>query len=128
MASVHVIERSDFQALMDALTRRGYKIIRPTVRDQAIVYDEIRSVGDLPVGWTDRQDGGSYRLRDDEALFGYAVGPHSWKQYHLPPRGHAMGILDRVLLGGSHPGRDRLPQVHHRPRLNRMCVGCWSLA
>jgi sulfhydrogenase subunit beta (sulfur reductase) len=39
------------------------------------------------VGWTDEQDGGSYRLgrRDDEALFGYAVGPHSWKRYQLPP-------------------------------------------
>ncbi len=33
-----------------------------------------------------RQDGGTYRLerRDDEALFGYAVGPHSWKQFLLP--------------------------------------------
>ena len=31
---------------------------------------------------------GSYRLRrrDDEALFGYNVGPHSWKRYQLPPR------------------------------------------
>jgi ferredoxin len=40
----------------------------------------------LPIGWTDEQDGGKYRLRrrDDEALFGYAVGPHSWKQYQLP--------------------------------------------
>ena len=105
------------------------------------MYDEIRSTTDLPVGLTDEQDGGHYRLRrrDDEALFGYAVGPHSWKQYQLPaevslwrarvdergglvevtepPRTlpryaffgarscelHAMGILDRVLLGGSHP-------------------------
>src|SRR5664280_2863192 len=32
------------------------------------------------------QDGGHYRLRrrDDEALFGYNVGPHSWKRYQLP--------------------------------------------
>jgi sulfhydrogenase subunit beta (sulfur reductase) len=31
-------------------------------------------------------DGGHYRLhrRDDEALFGYAVGPHSWKKFLLP--------------------------------------------
>src|SRR5450759_203913 len=77
--------------------------------------------------------------RDDEALFGYAVCPHSFKRYQLPaevklwnarvdedgglteteeplreaPRYafigarscelHAMGILDRVLLGGSRP-------------------------
>jgi ferredoxin len=141
MAGVHVIERSDFDALLDALARRGYKIVGPTVRDQAIVYDEIASSADLPVGWADEQEAGRYRLRrrDDQALFGYAVGPHSWKQYQLPaevklwraridqdgglsdvtepsrvaPRYaflgarscelHALGILDRVLLGGSHP-------------------------
>jgi len=141
MAVEHVIERSNFERLFEALTGRGHTIVGPTIRDQAIVYDEIRSVADLPAGWTDEQDGGRYRLRrrDDEALFGYAVGPHSWKKYQLPSevklweaqvdeRGaivnvseplppptryaflaarscdlHAMGILDRVLLGGSHP-------------------------
>jgi ferredoxin len=87
MTAGHVIERGDLQGLFDALVRRGYMIVGPTVRDQAIVYDEIRSVRDLPEGWTDEQDGGHYRLkrRADGALFGYAVGPHSWKKYQLPP-------------------------------------------
>ncbi len=86
MGAVHVIERDEFHALLDALARRGYTIVGPTVRDGAIVYDEIASVADLPVGWTDDQDAGRYRLRrrDDDALFGYAVGPHSWKRYQLP--------------------------------------------
>src|SRR6476619_4124863 len=81
-----VIERDDFDALPAALARRGYTVVGPTVRDRAIVYDEIASSADLPAGWTDEQDGGHYRLRrrDDEALFGYAVGPHSWKRYQLP--------------------------------------------
>ena len=37
---------------------------------------------------TDEQSPGKYRLkqRDDDALFGYVVGPHSWKQYLFPPR------------------------------------------
>ena len=50
------------------------------------MFDEVASASDLPIGWTDEQDGGTYRLRrrDDEALFGYAVGPHSWKKYQLP--------------------------------------------
>jgi sulfhydrogenase subunit beta (sulfur reductase) len=41
----------------------------------------------LPIGWTDEQDGGKYRLkrRSDAALFGYAVGPHSWKKFLFPP-------------------------------------------
>jgi ferredoxin len=86
MRTGHVLERSDFDSVFDALAHRGYTIVGPTVRDQAIVYDQIRSVEDLPVGWTDEQDGGRYRLRrrQDAALFGYAVGPHSWKQYQLP--------------------------------------------
>jgi ferredoxin len=141
MAPGHVIERDDFDVLLDALRRRGYTVIGPSVRAGAIIYDEIGSATDLPIGWTDEQDGGRYRLRrrDDEALFGYAVGPHSFKKYQLPAevklwearvdeRGgltefsepsrtapryaflgarscelHAMGILDRVLVGGAHP-------------------------
>ena len=76
------------QELFEALERRGYTVVGPTLRDQAIVYDRLESIRDLPVGWTDEQDGGSYRLRrrDDGALFGYVVGPHSWKQHLFPPR------------------------------------------
>jgi len=50
------------------------------------VYGPIRSSHDLPVGWTDRQSPGSYRLekRSDTAFFGFAVGPHSWKKYLFP--------------------------------------------
>jgi ferredoxin len=74
-------------ALLGALKARGYRVLGPTLRDQAVVYDDIDSVADLPRGWTDEQDGGRYRLarRDDDALFGYAVGPHSWKKFLHPP-------------------------------------------
>ncbi len=61
--------------------------IGPRLRDGAIVYDELESADDLPAGWSDRQEAGTYRLRrrDDQALFGYNVGPHSWKQFLHPP-------------------------------------------
>ncbi len=74
--------------LIEALRRRGYRVLGPTVRDGAIVYDELEDAAQLPTGWTDRQEPGSYRLerRDDEARFGYAVGPHSWKRFLFPPR------------------------------------------
>lgn len=74
------------QALLDALNRRGYRVIGPILRDGAIIYDDLASLDDLPKGWTDEQDGGHYRLhrRNDAALFGYAVGPHSWKKFLLP--------------------------------------------
>jgi ferredoxin len=72
--------------MIDVLRARGYRVVGPSVRDQAIVYDDIEGVDDLPRGWTDEQQAGRYRLvrRDDEALFGYAVGPHSWKAFLHP--------------------------------------------
>lgn len=82
-----ILEREDFQQLFAALGSRGYEVVGPTVRDGAIIYDTLTSVDELPIGYTDEQDGGSYRLRrrGDAALFGYAVGPHSWKRYLHPP-------------------------------------------
>jgi sulfhydrogenase subunit beta (sulfur reductase) len=81
-----VVTPEGLQALFDTLKRRSYRVIGPILRDGAIIYDDIASVGDLPQGWTDEQDGGHYRLhrRNDDALFGYAVGPHSWKKFLLP--------------------------------------------
>jgi len=83
-----VIDRAGLQALVVALRGAGYRVIAPTVRAGAIVPDEISSIDDLPAGWTDEQDGGRYRLRrrDDDALFGYATGPRSWKEFLFPPR------------------------------------------
>ena len=82
-----IVERAGLDELFGQLAARGYAVVGPTVAQGAIVYDELRSTDDLPVGWTDEQDGGHYRLvrRDDDALFGYAVGPHSWKKFQLPP-------------------------------------------
>ena len=82
-----IIDRDDVQALIDALAARGYRVLGPTARDGAIVYDNIARVEDLPAGWTEKQEAGRYRLerRADDALFGFAVGPHSWKQFLHPP-------------------------------------------
>jgi sulfhydrogenase subunit beta (sulfur reductase) len=82
-----VLTEADLKALFNALETRGYQIIGPTVRGSAIVYEKLASVDDLPRGWTDDQNGGTYRLRrrQDAALFGYVVGPHSWKKLLLQP-------------------------------------------
>jgi len=74
--------------LFTHLQNQGYTLIAPTIRDAAIIYNEVEKPVDLPVGWTDQQAPGRYRLqkRDDGAYFGYAVGPHAWKNILLPPR------------------------------------------
>jgi sulfhydrogenase subunit beta (sulfur reductase) len=79
---------NDLQSLLDALIAQGYSLVGPTVQQEAIVYDHIRHVADLPRGWTDEQQPGQYRLhpREDNACFGYVVGPHSWKKYLFPPQ------------------------------------------
>jgi sulfhydrogenase subunit beta (sulfur reductase) len=124
----HLLERDALDELLDAIRRRGFRLVGPVLRDGSICYDDITSAADLPAGWTDEQDGGTYRLRrrDDDALFGYNVGPHSWKKYLFPPSArlwppepepaekfafigvracelHAIAIQDRVFLGGAHP-------------------------
>jgi formate hydrogenlyase subunit 6/NADH:ubiquinone oxidoreductase subunit I len=80
------IDLEAFDGLLQELRARGYRVLGPTVRSEAIVYDEIESVADMPKGWTDEQDGGSYRLkrRDDDALFGFNVGATSWKNHLFP--------------------------------------------
>jgi len=82
-----VIYLEGLEQLVTALRSRGYRVLGPTVRDGAIVYAELGSSRELPIGWTDVQEPGSYRLerREDDARFGYAVGPHSWKRTLLPP-------------------------------------------
>jgi len=84
--SLALIERADLQQLLEALQNRGYQTIGPVARDGAIVYDTLASIEDLPAGWTDEQEPGRYRLkrREDRKLFGYVVGPHSWKRFLHP--------------------------------------------
>ena len=81
-----LLEASRLSTLVEALSRRGFEVIGPTVRDGAIIFDHIESSEELPAGWTDEQAPGHYRLqrRQDQAVFGFAVGPHSWKKYLHP--------------------------------------------
>ena len=108
-----IVEREHFQHLLAVLLKRGYQVVGPTVRDNAIVYDTLTSVDDLPVGYTDEQDGGSYRLkkRDDKALFGYAVGPQSWKRFLHPP---VLRLWQARRTGKSF---QVLPQPQEAPRM-----------
>jgi ferredoxin len=82
-----VFAPEDFQQLLGILIKDGYQTIGPTIRDGAIVLDEVKSISDLPVGWGDDQEAGVYRLEKKGAptFFGYALGPNSWKKYLHPP-------------------------------------------
>ncbi len=100
-----VADAGALAGLISALQRRGYRVVGPTIRDGAVIYDTIESADDLPAGWTDEQKPGSYRLKrgGKRTLFGYVLGPHSWKRFLHPPEtklfraereGRAFRILD----------------------------------
>ena len=74
------------QLLIDLLRERGWTVVGPIVRDGVVVHAEIESVDQLPRGVADLQDSASYRLRqrNDEAVFGYVVGPQGWKSWLFP--------------------------------------------
>lgn len=86
--SIKVVDRNAIDGIISLLKSEGFITVGPTLRDKTIIYDEIENTSELPIGWTDEQEAGHYRIkrRNDEALFGYNVGPHSWKKYLFPPK------------------------------------------
>ena len=108
-----VVDREHLQDLFLTLSSKGYQVVGPTIRDDAIVYDTVTSVADLPIGYTDEQDGGMYRLkkRTDQAIFGYVVGPHSWKKFLFPP---VMRLWQARREGN---GFEVIPEKNEAPKL-----------
>lgn len=111
--SAAYMEREELNVLLGALTESGYTVIGPTARDGAIVYGEVRTDSDLPVGITDEQNGGHYRIKrtSSPSLFSYAVGPHSLKNYLYPSK----SLLYRA-RGSSSDFTVDAPHIHDTPR------------
>ena len=154
-AGALVLGLGGFAAMIEALLDRGYEVIAPTERGGAIEPAPDRAARELPIGLGETQDGGTYRLRrrDDDALFGFANGPGSWKRLLHPPtfgsgaraptsdggwrdragarRAAADGLHRRPLvrpardpLARHRPARDRAP----RPRLRAAPRGAFIVA
>ena len=98
-----VLDVDGLQALLDLLRADGWTVLGPTVRDGVVGHGEITRVDDFPRGCGDEQDAGHYRLRDrgDDAFFGYAVGPQSWKRELFPAN---------ELLVRREPGASGIPR------------------
>jgi len=85
---MNILERAKLENLFELLQSRGYEVVGPALRDQAIVFDTISRAAELPEGWTDTHGKGSYRLErtGNKALFQYAAGARSPKHFLIPPR------------------------------------------
>lgn len=83
-----VLLRADLQRVLNALIAEGYRTVGPTARDGAVVWETIKSVSDLPIGWRDQQEPGRYRLEQtgSKEIFGVVHGPQSLKPFVFAPR------------------------------------------
>lgn len=66
------LARHDLASLLERLGEQGYTCIGPRVRDNAVVFDELNSIDELPRGVLDDQQPGSYRLRQTDLPFFFA--------------------------------------------------------
>ena len=91
------LPRTGLQALVDALSTAGYRVVGPQVADGAIVLRDLDDADRLPHGWLDEQDGGTYRLTYDPVAgtFDHVVGPHSLKNFLFPAR-ETIQRLERI--------------------------------
>ncbi|MFO0845875.1 MAG: 4Fe-4S dicluster domain-containing protein [Gemmataceae bacterium] len=82
------LEKPALQAILDQLKAMGYRVIGPTLSQAAVVYADLESVTQMPIGLADEQECGRYRLNrtGENSYFAYVVGPHSLKQFLFPPR------------------------------------------
>src|SRR5690349_14622088 len=92
-----IIDASALTELVRLLRAEGYTVIGPTVRDRAIVLNELTEAAELPFGWSVETEAGRYRLvrRPDGAAFAHSAGPQSWKSVLHPARAR-MWSSDRV--------------------------------
>jgi sulfhydrogenase subunit beta (sulfur reductase) len=83
-----VLPTADLQRLLDALSAKGYRVVGPMVREGSVVWETIRRVSDLPIGWRDQQEPGRYRLEQtgSNEIFGVVHGPQSLKPFVFAPR------------------------------------------
>jgi ferredoxin len=108
------------EPLVQRLRSDGYQVIGPTVRDGAIVLDQLEHATDLPRGWGVRTGPGTYRImaRDDQAAFAHSTGPQAWKRYLHPPRepvGSATRTEEAIEFSEPPPPGERYAFLGVRP-------------
>ncbi len=83
-----VLPVAHLQRILDALRAKAYRIVGPMVRDGSVVWETVRAVSDLPIGWRDQQEPGRYRLEqvDTQEVFGVVHGAQSLKPFVFAPR------------------------------------------
>ncbi len=87
-ASAKVMSTDGLDELIGLLRGQRRMVVGPTVRDGVITHAEIESVAELPIGWREEQDGGTYRLvpSDTGEVFAFSSPATAWKRFLYPER------------------------------------------
>lgn len=81
------LPRAHLSTLIDVLTKMGFKVIAPQVRDGAIEFSELDDIRHLPWGVKESVTAGSYRLSKSDAsgCFLWNTGPQGLKPWLFKP-------------------------------------------
>ncbi len=81
------LPKTQLDHLMAALRAQGYQTIGPRIKDDAIVYEAVETLADLPQGYASLQEKASFRLVQTgrRNYFDAIPGAQSWKQFLFPP-------------------------------------------
>jgi len=82
------LPRSSLGTLFTALSEAGYRVYGPRIHDGAIQFGPLDGAASLPVGVTNDQQPGHYRLQfgDSQRLFDWNHGPQGLKPLCFAPR------------------------------------------
>ena len=83
-----VIALDGLDEIVQALRNQGRTVFGPTVRNGVISNAAIEHAEELPTGWTEEQNGGTYRLAPTgtEEVFSFSSPSTSWKRFLYPER------------------------------------------
>lgn len=118
-SDVALIDAAALHRLIEVLIGLGYRVVGPTLRDNAIVLDELSSAADLPRGWGVEVAAGHYRVRrrdDDAVTYLVDVGTQQGAEVLASIPHRAAGSGDRLRAGrGGGGASDAPPDARHRP-------------
>ena len=87
-----IIPKSELDTILTTLSKLGYQLEGPQVKDFTVVLGPIEGTADLPQGFSSQESPGVYNLSSNgkENYFDVTSGPQSWKKYFFPPQSQLM--------------------------------------
>lgn len=104
------IKKDDLKIIFDIL-KDSHKIIGPKIANDVVTLSEI-DFNDIPSGYIDSQNPGSYRLNrgGPNRIFSFSIGPESFKRFLHPPEKDIFAFKEsKSGITISHPSNEEKP-------------------